>query len=420
MQRTTPSGLQPSDAAAADRSPPLEPESAARRRGMRTFYFAAFAALGIHAPYFPLWLEAHGFRGVSMSAIAALSPALSMVGPPLVGALSDARGARGNLLGWVCGVACLAMAALAGAEASGHAQSFAVVFGCVLVFSLCRSPILLLADRIALESGADYGRRRALGFDRLLARSERFWALPARARALVAGRRGAGARARLLQQSAPAAHERAPGAARAAPDAAAGSAAAGRALALWFEPVRDEPCQLRPVRFARLSRSRRERDTIGQLWATGVLAEILVLAAASRLFQSGRPERLLVLSYGVGALRWLAMSALPNTELAFLLQPLHGISFGLVWLSSLEVLRRVAEPSALGGAQGALMAANSIGGTLGILVFGPLYAARGAASVFHLATLLARCCAAARGLRPDAPRQLNRQFPSGGCADRPS
>ena len=38
------------------------------------------------------------------------------------------------------------------------------------------------------------------------------------------------------------------------------------------------------------------------------------------------------------------------------------------------------------------MAANSVGGTLGILVFGPLYASRGGSSVFHLATLLA--CAA--------------------------
>jgi PPP family 3-phenylpropionic acid transporter len=155
-------------------------------------------------------------------------------------------------------------------------------------------------------------------------------------------------------------------------------------------------------------------DTIGQLWASGVLAEILVLAAASRLFQSGRPERLLVLSYGVGALRWLAMSALPNTELAFLLQPLHGISFGLVWLSSLEVLRRVAEPSALGGAQGALMAANSIGGTLGILVFGPLYAARGGASVFQLATLLA-CAAlllAGFGLTRRGPPRPGRSAPA--------
>jgi hypothetical protein len=83
------------------------------------------------------------------------------------------------------------------------------------------------------------------------------------------------------------------------------------------------------------------------------------------------------------------MSVLPSAELGFLLQPLHGISFGLVWISSLEVLRRASGPAALGGAQGVFMAANSAGGTLGLLVFGPLYAARGASGVYQLAALAA-------------------------------
>ncbi|MEY2930930.1 MAG: hypothetical protein RL033_1679, partial [Pseudomonadota bacterium] len=134
-------------------------------------------------------------------------------------------------------------------------------------------------------------------------------------------------------------------------------------------------------------------DIIGLLWATGVVAEILLLARATRLLQAARPEHLLVASYAIGALRWLGMSVLPSAELGFLLQPLHGISFGLVWISSLEVVRRASGPGALGGAQGAFMAANSAGGTLGILVFGPLYAASGAAGVYQLAALLA--CGAA-------------------------
>lgn len=359
-------------------------------RGMRTFYFAAFAALGMHAPYFPLWLEAHGFRGASMSVIAALSPALSSVGPPLVGALSDARGARGNLLGWVCGLSCLAMTVLAFAEASGASSTFAVVFGCVLVFSLCRSPILLLADRIALESGVNYGRRRLWGSIGFLLAASGFgrWCPPALQRFLPAAVALALGLAYLSSLRLPRA-----GRAQAQP--------AFRELTRLFRQPRVALLLCGSSVFAMshasydLCGSLAFRDlgaggdAIGQLWAVGVVAEILVLALASRLFQSARPEQLLVLSYGVGALRWLAMSALSRVELGFLIQPLHGISFGLVWISSLEVLRRNAEPGALGGAQGALMATNSIGGTLGILVFGPLYAARGAGSVFQLATLLA-------------------------------
>ena len=87
--------------------------SAARSIGpIGAFYFVSFGALGIYSPYFPLWLEAHGFIGVSMSAIAALAPAMNLVGPPLAGAWSDARGARGNLLTLVCAVAALSMLAL--------------------------------------------------------------------------------------------------------------------------------------------------------------------------------------------------------------------------------------------------------------------------------------------------------------------
>src|SRR4051812_12621338 len=136
---------------------------AVRLVGMRSFYFAAFGAIGLTAPYLPLWLEAHGFRGVRMSAIAALSPAFSIVGPPLAGALSDVRGGRGNLLSRACAASALAMAALCLAEALDAARWFAMVFLCVLGFALCRSPIILLADRIALESGGNYGRRRVYG-----------------------------------------------------------------------------------------------------------------------------------------------------------------------------------------------------------------------------------------------------------------
>ncbi len=97
------------------------------------FYFASFAALGLHSPYFPLWLEAHGFRGAAMGIIAALSPALSFFGPPLVGLVSDARGARGNLLSAACALSCSAMALLCWCELLGASNRFGFVFSAMLV-----------------------------------------------------------------------------------------------------------------------------------------------------------------------------------------------------------------------------------------------------------------------------------------------
>ena len=128
-----------------------------------TFYFASFAALGLSAPYFPLWLQAHGFEGSSMGVIAALTPAMSFFSPLLVGALADARGARGNLLSAACALSCSGMAGLCLAELLGDASQFWIVFAATLAFAACRSPIIMLADRITLERGGSYGRRRVWG-----------------------------------------------------------------------------------------------------------------------------------------------------------------------------------------------------------------------------------------------------------------
>ncbi len=358
---------------------------------MRSFYFAGFAAIGIHAPYFPLWLEAHGFRGVSMSLIAALSPALSAVAPPLIGALSDARGGRGSLLSVVCGLAALAMSALALAEASGVARTFVVVFACVFVYASCRAPIILLADRIALESSGDYGRRRlwgsvgfllgALGFGHLCPPEYARWLPGAVALALWSA---FCVSLRLPRASRAPARGHLTGALR----------RLGRQPRMVFLLLGSSSFSFSHASYD-LCGSLAFRDlgasshTIGLLWATGVVAEVLLLARATQLLQAVPAERLLVASYAIGALRWLGMSALPSAEIGFLLQPLHGVSFGLVWISSLEVLRRASGPSALGGAQGVFMAANSAGGTLGILTFGPLYAASGATGVYQLAALAA-------------------------------
>jgi len=362
---------------------------------LSVFYFVAFGALGIHAPYFPLWLEAHGFTGVAMSAIAALSPAMSFFGPPLVGALSDARGARGNLLSAACALACSAMAGLCAAELTGSSRAFGVVFAAVLVYSACRSPVILLADRIALEHGGNYAHRRvwrSVGFLVCASAFGRWWP-PALLRwlpGMVALALGAAFIASL----------RLPRVSGAPPVPALGEA--GRLLgkrsfvvflvcSAIFSASHSSYDLCSSLFFRDLGAS---AQTIGLLWASGVAAEVALLAAAGSALRALRPELLLVLAYGGGALRWLLTSLLPSTDFAFMVQPLHGVSFGLVWLSSLEYVRRSSEPATLGSAQGSFMAANALGGVLGMLAWGPLYVTYGGSKVFALATVLSLCAAA--------------------------
>jgi PPP family 3-phenylpropionic acid transporter len=134
-------------------------------------------------------------------------------------------------------------------------------------------------------------------------------------------------------------------------------------------------------------------DTIGLLYGTAVLAEVGLLATAGPLLSRVGPERMLVVSYAAAAVRWLGMAGLGSTALAFVLQPLHAFSFALTWISSLEYVRRAAGPAAFGGAQGGFMAAHAIGGVVGMLTWGPLYSSSGGGAVFLGAASLSSAAA---------------------------
>jgi PPP family 3-phenylpropionic acid transporter len=118
------------------------------------------------------------------------------------------------------------------------------------------------------------------------------------------------------------------------------------------------------------------------------------MAYAAPLLARTPPARLLAFAYLGGALRWLCLALLPRAALGFLFQPLHAVSFGLVWLASLELVRRSSEPAALGSGQGLFMAANATGSVFGMLVWGPLYAAQGGRVIYAAATGLALGAAA--------------------------
>jgi len=378
-------------------------------RPLGMFYFASFAALGLQAPYFPLWLEAHGFEGLAMGVIAALTPAMSFFGPPLVGALADARGARGNLLSAACALSCSGMAGLCLAELLGAGGRFSLVFCAVLPFAACRSPIIMLADRITLEQGGNYGRRRVWGSIGFMVAATAFgrWCPPEAWRWLP----GMVALALAAAFSQSLRLPRAGGTLCAEPGTERrwlpGRAFLPFALCTALSAASASSYDLCGALFFRdLGAS---GNTIGLLYGTAVLAEVGLLASVGTLLARIGPERMLVAAYAAAALRWLGMACLGSTALAFALQPLHALSFALAWIASLEYVRRVAGPHALGGAQGGFMAATAAGGVVGMLCWGPLYASRGGAAVFLCAALLsavAAVLALATLVRPVRPLSL--------------
>jgi MFS transporter, PPP family, 3-phenylpropionic acid transporter len=356
---------------------------------LAAFYFVSFGALGLYAPYFPLWLDSHGFTGAGMGFIAALSPAMSFFGPPLVGLLSDARGARGNLLSLACALAAAGMAVLCVCEFFGLSASFGLVFASVLAYAACRSPLVLLADRLTIEHGENYGRRRVWGSVGYMLAAAGFghWCLPGALRwlpglvALVLVLAFATSLWLPRSGSVPVAPALG-GARRLLTRPGFVPFLVGAAISAASHSSYD---LCAPLFFRDIGAS---GNDIGLLYGTAVFAEVVLLATGGGLLERQRPEVALGVAYAGAAFRWLCLSWISSTPLAFLLQPLHAVSFGLMWMASLAYVRRVAEPHTLGSAQGAFMAANAAGGVLGMLAWGPLYASHGGAFVFRMAAAL--------------------------------
>ncbi|APR84538.1 Putative 3-phenylpropionic acid transporter [Minicystis rosea] len=360
---------------------------------LRLYYFAVFAALGAYAPFFPRWLEARGIEGIAMGAVSALVPALGVLGPPAVGLLADALGLRGSLLRVACAGACLSLAGLGITSAAGASLSFGVVFAAVFFYAAFRSPMVMLADVVALEhapaAGTTYGRIRlwgSMGFLAAVLVTGRIlgargpavlpltvsallfiaflsaWTLPQRpgtrrlpvvpeARALLASRDfSAFLAVSLLAQSAHVAYD------------------------LCFS------LHLRDLGAS--------SDLVGISWAVGVVFEVALMAFAERILARFAAPSLLAFAIFGATLRWALIARVGSITVLLVLQPLHAISFALWWVASLAYLKARAPAHALATAQGLFSASSAIGSVVGMLAWGALYRHSGGSTVFTVAALV--------------------------------
>jgi len=98
-------------------------------------------------------------------------------------------------------------------------------------------------------------------------------------------------------------------------------------------------------------------QTIGMLWALGVIAEIAMFAASARLPAALSPTALLLIGAAGALLRWGAMAVGPPAVALPVLQSLHGLSFGATHLGALGFVVRAAPRGEGASAQGYLAVA---------------------------------------------------------------
>ena len=371
---------------------------------LRTSFFYAVSCLliGIHLPFFPIWLQAKGFDAGQVGAILSATALLRIISVPVTTRAAE----HGFPLRSVI-ITC-AVATAIGFTSLGLAPTAFLIIAFTVFAAFAHTPAMALLDAYALRGlrarGAAYGPVRlwgsisfivanlgaGLAFDFIQAQ-HLIWLLAASAIGVVI--------ASLWLLPLPTVH------------AVKGDPHASRPL--WHDPR-----FLAVVAAASLIQSSHafyygfstiawkaagfDGVAIGALWALGVIAEIILFALSSRLppWLSGVP--MLMIGTAGGVLRWGIMALDPPGWSLPLLQCLHGLSFGASHLGAIAYITQTTHDGKSATAQGYFSVMQGITLALGMLLAGLLYERIGVAgySAMAMMTLVGGVIATVVWMRP--------------------
>jgi PPP family 3-phenylpropionic acid transporter len=326
-------------------------------------FAAHFALVGAQLPFFSGYLEDRGFSASTIGALGAAALAFRVIAGPVIALDVDGRAnPRGAIIFW-------ALAVAAPAAFLPWTQGFAL--GVASLLALCAygalTPLIdagaLAADR---RGALHYGQTRswgsvafivaALGTGALVAGLGLIGAAYAMAIAGVA----AFAFSFALPSASHPSHEPTPFAERRrqALDLirsrtfmvflAASGLAQGAHAGYYAFTILDWRAQgIDPF-------------LIGLLWAAGTFSEIFLLTRGRGLARRFGPIRLIAAGALAAALRWTLTALAPPLQLLFLVQALHALTFGAVFLGSVEFIARATPPRLVNTAM-TLMASTGVG-----------------------------------------------------------
>jgi PPP family 3-phenylpropionic acid transporter len=354
---------------------------------LRGYFVASYAVGGVYLPFFPRWLEGRGIFGLRLGVICAAAPAMGLFAPAAFGVVADYLAIRVGILQMASAGALAAFGTLAVMTALHAPLHFHVIFLVALAFALFRSPMLLMADVVAIERapklGTTYGRIRLWGSLGFLG-------------AALLGSLWVDPRASLPL-----------------PVACSAALAAGFATSLALPRRAEMPRRGDRRGIVRLLAEEDfrllliaaflgqcghvaydmcftlhlldlgvPRLLVGFAWAIGTGAEAILMGWSAPAFRSFRAPRLLAIALAGAATRWVLLSFVQSSTTLLLLQPLHALSFGLVWLSAVSYTSQRFSSHSLATAQGLLVTAVGAGSIVGMLLWGSLYARAGGTGVF--------------------------------------
>ena len=380
----------------------LSPAAGSR---LALFYAATFAVSGVHQPFWPVWLQAHGQDPDAIVFLLSIGVFVRILSNPTVAHAADRRGERRRLMLWL---ACASLAAFALFPLSSN---FIVLLVLSLLFGCFWAPIGPLGDNLALltvyAERLDYGRIRRWGsISYMLCSALAGWIITRAGSASI----WLIVLACLLLTI---------GACAALPDRRvekAEHAAAAPTRRLLRSPL----CLLffagasllqaaHAVYYSffalHLRRLGYDETVSGLLWAEAVIVEILLFSSGALVRQIA-PTMLLLVGAAAGLLRWSLMAETTSLVLLGLLQLLHALTFGASHLGAMHFLARAIPAPLSASAQSLYSAATGVVLALALLLAGPLYGLYGAGAYYAMTamSLLGGACCIALASRWDGQK----------------
>ncbi|MDH6232786.1 PPP family 3-phenylpropionic acid transporter [Mesorhizobium soli] len=356
-------------------------------------FLAIFIPLGVHLPYFPLWLESKGFAAEQIALILSAPMFLRVVTTPFITAMADRAKDRANVL--------ILMVAAALLLSAGYflEPTYAVVLGVSLVLAVFWTPQTPLTDSLALSGvrrfGSVYARMRIWGSISFLAANlvggavlavYSANAVPvmisvglvgALAASFLAPRLGRPRRASPL--SATELQEEAPKLLNAYFlffVIGAGVIISSHGFLYSFVSIYWKSIQL-------------SETLVGLLWAWAVVAEVGMFMVFTRVFSHMRAPTLLLMAGLAAILRWLMYPLIWPLGLGafgfFVAQTLHAFSTGLILIGVQKMIGETVAEERMGAAQGIAFFANGFAMASVTLFSGALYDRLGVDGFFVMA-----------------------------------
>ncbi|MCG8694380.1 MAG: MFS transporter [Minwuiales bacterium] len=351
------------------------------------FYGALFLSVGVHMPYFPLFLQSRGLDAVQIGFLLGAARWAQMVTSPWIARVADRRRERKRPL------ILLAVASMAAFALYGLGHGFAAMLLPAILTAILFPPLMPLGDNLTMMAAyarkLDYGRIRLWGSVTFIAASFGGGLLlegrdPTLIWIMILGCLGLTALSTLtLPDMRPA-------------------ASGGAGISMWrllrnrvyllflFSAGANMAGHTVLYAFGTLhwQAAGLSGGQIGWLWAEGVIVEIGLFAISGTLIARFGPARLLQLACLAGVLRWTIMGLSTDFWVLVASQVLHGVTFAVAHLAAMHFLTRSAPPG-LSATTQSLYTAIGSGAAMGVglIVSGYLYDWFGGGAFFFMAAL---------------------------------